>query len=102
MFHLIMNLNKNIMIHTTQDFYNKVAKEVRATYFPNENHGKTENKNYHKTNHTLELFNNGCLTYRQLIGRLSKSCKETTETMHEIVSKNIVSFGSYNYQPKKN
>ena len=48
------------MIHTTTDFYNKVAKEVKATYFPNENHGQTENKDYHATTRTLELFNNGC------------------------------------------
>ena len=90
------------MIHTTQDFYNKVATEVRSKYFSNENHGETENKDYHTTTRTLELFNNGCLTYRQLIGRLSKSCKETTEKMHEIISKNIVSFGEYNYQPRRN
>ena len=90
------------MIHTTQDFFNKVATEVRATYFANENHGRTENKNYHKTSNTLELFNNGCLTYRQLIGRLSKSCEDTTENIHKIVEKYVVSFGSYNYQPKKN
>lgn len=90
------------MIHTQTDFYNRVAKEIRATYFPNENHGTTENADYHKTTYTLELFNNGCLTYRQLIGRLSKSCNETTETMHKIVSKNVVSFGSYEYKPKKN
>ena len=89
------------MIHTTQDFYNKVAKELRATYFPNEKHGYTDSKDYHATTYTLELFNNGCLTYRQLIGRLSKSCKETTEKMHETVSENVVSFGSYNYKPRK-
>lgn len=89
------------MIHIVDDFYNKVARELRTNYFPNENHGCTENENYHKTTHTLEMFNNGCLTYRQLIGRLSKSCKETTEKMHKTVSKNVISFGSYNYKPRK-
>lgn len=88
------------MIHTTQDFYNKVAKELRATYFSNENHGYTNNKDYHTTTYTLELFNNGCLTYRQLIERLAKSCKETTKIMHEKVSIYVVSFGSYKYKPK--
>lgn len=90
------------MIHTTQDFYNKVATELRSKYFANENHGKTENKNYHKTSITLEIFNNGGLTYRQLIGRLSKSCEETTENIHKIVEKYVVSFGEYKYRPKKN
>jgi len=89
------------MIHTTEDFYNKVAKEVRATYFPNENHGYTENVNYWKATQTMEDFNNGCLTYRKLIGRLSKSCRETTKKMHNLVSKYVVSFGSYEYKPKK-
>ena len=49
----------------------------------------------------MEDFNNGCLTYRQFIGRLSKSCVETTENIHKIVSKYVVSFGEYNYKPKK-
>jgi len=88
------------MIHTTEDFYNKVAKEVRATYFPNENHGTTENKNYWKATKTMEDFSNGCLTYRKLIGRLSKSCGETTKKMHELISKYVTSFGSYEYKPK--
>ena len=89
------------MIHTTQDFYNKVATEVRANYFANENHGTTENQNYWKTTKAIEDFNNGCLTYRQLIGRLAKSCNETTENIHKIVENYVVSFGSYKYQPKK-
>lgn len=88
------------MIHCTNDFFNKVAFEIRNTYFKNENHGTTENKDYHKTTQTIELFNNGCLTYRQLIGRLSKSCKDTTKNIHAIIEKYIVSFGSYEYKPK--
>jgi hypothetical protein len=89
------------MIHTATDFYNKVATELRASYFPNENHGITENKQYWKTTRTLELFNNGSLTYRQLVNRLSKSCKTTTEKMHSIVSKYVISFGQYKYKPNK-
>ena len=88
------------MIHTTPDFFNKVATEIRIIYFPNENHGTTENTNYHKTTNTIELFNNGALTYRKLIGRLAKSCNDTTTKIHSIVEKNIVSFGSYKYKPK--
>jgi len=89
------------MIHTTTDFYNKVANKLRQEYFPNENHGTTENKSYHKTSHTLELFNNGCLTYRQLIGRLAKNCNDSTSNIHSIVETFILSFGEYKYKPSK-
>ena len=89
------------MVHTTQDFFNKVAKDIRSTYFPNENHGTTENKNYWKTTKILEDFNNSNLTYKQLIGRLSKTCEDTTENLHTLVEKYIISFGSYEYKPKK-
>ena len=88
------------MIHTTQDFFNKVATEIDQRYFPQVKYYR-DDKDCTKVHYDLELFNNGCLTYRQLIGRLSKSCKETTEKMHETVSKNVVSFGSYNYKPRK-
>ena len=89
------------MIHTTEDFYNKLATEIRNLYFPKEIHGSTLNVNYQKANYTIELFNNGCLTYRQLIGRLAKNCKSTTITIHKIVSSYIISFGSYDYKPKQ-
>ena len=89
------------MIHATTDFYNKAASEIRQTYFPAEDHGRTENPNYHKANKALEDFNNGCLTYRKLIGRLAKNCHESTCKIHAIVSNYVVSFGSYNYKPKK-
>lgn len=88
------------MIHTKDNFFNTLVTEVIATYFPNENHGKTENKNYWKATQTIEDFNNGCLTYRQLILRLAKSCQDKNKNLHEIVEKYIVSFGSY--KPKFN
>jgi hypothetical protein len=89
------------MIHTKENFFNNAASEIKKQYFPNEVHGYTQNENYHKTNYALELFNNGCLTYRQLIGRLAKSCNETTKNIHAIIEKHIISFGSYKYTPKK-
>ena len=89
------------MIHTVDDFFNKVALEIRANYFPNENHGTTENKKYWNATKIIEDFNNGALTYRKLIGKLSKSCNDTTINIHNIVSKYIISFGSYEYKPKK-
>ncbi len=87
------------MIHT-KDFY-KVAEDIQVAYFPNVNHGYTENKDYHAMKYAVELFNNGCLTYRQLISKLAKCCNDTTEKLHSIVEKHIISFGEYRYQPKK-
>lgn len=89
------------MIHITENFFNKVATEVRSRYFANENHSTTENKDYHLASNTIELFNNGCLTYRQLIGRLAKSCQTNNATIHNLVEKHIVSFGTYRYKPRK-
>jgi hypothetical protein len=89
-----------IMIHTEQDFFNKVAKEIDTNYFPLVKYYR-DDENCTKVHYTLELFNNGCLTYRQLIGRLSKSCNDTTEKIHSIVSKYVISFGSYEYKPNK-
>ena len=89
------------MIHSTDNFYNKVATEIRATYFPNENHGYTRNQKYHDATYTIELFNNGCLDYRKFIGRLAKHCNDSTFKIHAIIEKYIVSFGEYKYQPKK-
>jgi hypothetical protein len=89
------------MIHTTQDFYNKVATDIRANYFANENHGTTENQNYWKTTKAIEDFNNGCLTYKVFIGRLAKATGTNNATIHNLVEKHIVSFGSYQYKPRK-
>ena len=88
------------MIHTTENFFNKVATELDKTYFPNLKYYR-DNDNCVKVHYTLELFTNGCLTYRQLIGRLAKSCNDTTKAIHLIVENYVVSFGNYNYTPKK-
>lgn len=90
------------MIHTKPDFFNSLAADIRQTYFATEIHGQTRNEKYHLVTYTIELFNNGCLTYRKLIGRLAKACNDSTAAIHEVVSKYIVSFGdSYEYKPKK-
>jgi hypothetical protein len=89
------------MLHTTTDFFNKLATDIRSTYFPSENHGYTNNENYHAATRTIELFNNGCLTYRKLIGGLAKACNDTNYNINAIVEKYIVSFGEYQYTPKK-
>jgi hypothetical protein len=83
------------MIHTTDNFYNKVATEIRAKYFEN------ENQNYWKARKALEDFNNGCLTYKVFIARLAKATETNNATIHNLVEKYIVSFGSYQYKPRK-
>ena len=88
------------MIHTTDNFFNKVATEIDQRYFPQVKYYR-DDKNCTKVHNDLELFNNGCLTYRQLIGRLSKSCGTNNATIHNIVEKHIVSFGNYQYKPRK-
>jgi hypothetical protein len=88
------------MIHTKEDFYNKVATDIRAAYFSEVKHGYTDNEDYHAANYAIELFNNGCTTYRKLIGSLAKCCNDHTYKIHAIVEKHIVSFGSYQYKPK--
>ncbi len=87
------------MIHTTNDFFNKVAIEIRATYFKNEDHGRTNNKKYWDATYAIECFSNGCLNYRKLIGRLAKSCGDSTAEINKIAEKHIVSFGEYRYKP---
>ena len=87
------------MIHTTDDFFNKVAKKLDEMFFPHLKYFR-DDENCAKMHYNLELFNNGCLTYRQLIGRLSKSCKTNNKTIHELVSNYITSFGNYQYQTK--
>ena len=89
------------MIHTTTDFFNKTATEIKNRYFPNENHRTTNNQNYWKATKAIEDFNNGCLTYKVFIGRLAKACQSNNATIHNLVEKYIVSFGSYQYKPRK-
>ena len=88
------------MVQTTENFFNKVATEIDSIYFKEVKYYR-DNENCTKVHYSLELFNNGCLTYRQLIGRLAKSCNETTAKIHGIVEKYVVSFGRYVYKPAK-
>jgi hypothetical protein len=87
------------MIHTCEDFYNKVSGEIRAAYFAEVKYYR-DNDSCAKAIYALELFNNGCLNYRKLVGRLAKACNATTAAIHNLVSKYVVSFGQYQYKPK--
>lgn len=89
------------MIHTVDNFYNKLAEEIREIYFSGKTVHETHDANHRAANYAIELFNNGCLTYRQLVGRLAKSCNATTAEVHSVVERHIVSFGSYRYKPSK-
>jgi hypothetical protein len=88
------------MIHTTENFFNKVSDEIMSKYFSNVNFYRDDEKCV-KAKYSLELFNNGCINYRQLIGRLAKACNDSTTNIHNIVSKYILSFGCYRYRPKR-
>ena len=89
------------MIHTTTDFYNKVATETRQRYFADVIHAKDNNTNYYKHLKAIEDFSNGVLTYKVFIGRLAKNCQTNNATIHNLVEKHIISFGSYQYKPRK-
>ncbi len=88
------------MIHTTKDFYNKLSTHIGQVYFPNVKYHR-DDENYQKSTYVIELFNNGCITYRTLIGRISKYCKDSTKNIHTIVERYVISFGNYQYKPKK-
>ena len=88
------------MIHTTENFFNKVATDIRQTYFADVKYYRDSEKCTAAT-YAIELFNNGCLTYRAFIGRLAKSCNTNNATIHNMVEKHIVSFGEYQYKPRR-
>ena len=71
------------------DFFNKLAIEIDKTYFPNVSYYR-DNKDNADAHYTIELFNNGCLTYTKLIDKLSKSCKDSKENIKTIVEKYVI------------
>lgn len=87
------------MIHTQDDFYNKVAKDIKEWFFPNVAFYR-DDKNCEAAMYAIELFNNGCLTYRTFIGRVAKACNSNNATIHNFVEKHIISFGEYQYKPR--
>ncbi len=96
---LIINLN-SFKMKLTNDFFNKAISEIRLVYFPKYIHGLTENKNYHKVNHSLELFSNGCITYNKLIKSLSANCKVGQFEINGILTKYVTDFEGYTFLPK--
>lgn len=87
------------MIHTVNDFFNKAATDIRERLFPDVKYYR-DSEPCTAATYAIELFNNGCINYRQLIGRLSKHCKVKPGKIHAIIEKHIVSFGADAYKPK--
>lgn len=88
------------MIHTKPDFFNNVAAEIRGRYFADVKYYRDSEKCTTAT-YVIELFNNGSLTYKAFIGRLAKACDTNNATIHNMVEKHIVSFGEYQYKPRR-
>ena len=82
------------------DFFNKLAVELDKTYFPTVKYYR-DNENCAKVHYNIELFNNGCLTYYELINRLSLRCNDTKENIHAIVSKYVSDFEKFVYDSSK-
>lgn len=85
-------------VKLVDDFFNKAATDIRGKYFPNVNH-RAGTKEYYAANYALECFNNGVLTYSDLLKKLVKNCKGTKGDIHSILSKYIADFGDYVFKP---
>lgn len=88
------------MIYTKPNFFNNVATKIDATFFPDVKYYR-DCENCTKVHYALELFNNGALNYRKLIGRISKATNQKSKVIHDLISVEIISFGSYKYTPSK-
>lgn len=76
------------------NFFNKLAQEIDGKYFPEVEYYR-DNKNTTDIHYAIELFSNGCLTYTKLISRLAKSCNETKDNIHKIVSPHVEDFEGF-------
>lgn len=90
------NLVKNSPIILVEDFFNKTAQEIDKTYFPHLKYYR-DDQNDADVHYALECFNNGGHSYDLLIQKLAKSCNDSKENIHAIVSKYIKDFGDYAY-----
>lgn len=67
------------------DFYNKLLKELDTKFFPDVKYYR-DNKDCTKLHYTVELFNNGVITYTTLVKRVSKLCRISNEEVKKILS----------------
>lgn len=70
----------------TENFYNKVAKELMQKYFSNIKWHR-DNFASQKVMYNLELFNNGFLPYNSLVKKLSKYCMVEKKEIKTLLSK---------------
>lgn len=70
----------------TENFYNKVAKELMQDYFPTIKWHR-DNFASQKAMYNLELFNNGCLAYNTLVKKLAKYCMTEKKEIKTLLSK---------------
>ena len=82
-------------MRTVSDFFNKLAFTIDNIYFPTVT--KHTNKECAAVHYAIELFNNGCLTYHELVKRLAKNCNEKKDIIHSITKKYIEDFDGYIY-----
>ena len=68
-----------------EDFYNVSLQALHKEYFPYVKYYR-DDVNCAKMHYQLELFNNGCLTYNNLIKKLSIYCNDTKENIEIILS----------------
>ena len=71
------------------DFYNKLKNEISKTYFTTVGYYR-DNEDLAKASYAIELFNNGCMTYRVLINRLKKLCSSNKNDIEKIVDKYVI------------
>ena len=71
------------------NFYNKLKNDIKKTYFPTVDYYR-DNEDLTKVCYAIELFNNGCMTYRVLINRLKKHCNSNKKDIEKIVDKYVI------------
>ena len=79
------------------NFFNKLAQDIDKKYFPTVKYYR-DDKDCTAVHYSIELFNNGALTYPKLIKRLAKSCKDTESNIHAIVKNYIEDFEGYKFK----
>jgi hypothetical protein len=87
-------MHRTMTIRRVSDFHNKLCSEIDRAYFPNVKMWKNPDGSYNdtvgKVHHAIELFNNGCLSYNNLITKLAQHCKESKEKLEAIVNKYVI------------
>lgn len=87
---IVTKKSQNIIkeMKLVNDFYNKVASDIRKKYFAGVPHAST--KSYNDTTYTIELFSNGALNYDNFINRLAKNCNDSVDEIKTIVDKYVL------------